>query len=115
MVIDPSNGQNLYAGGGGVIVKSTDGGDTWSSGDLASNISGKYTITLAISKNNPSKIYASVGGGSGASLGVAHSDDQSATWNLVWNADNYMWQPSMYDNSCSVSKPSSIYCVSGCL
>jgi hypothetical protein len=107
MVIDPSNSQNLYAAGGGVIKKSTDGGNTWSTGDLASNIGGKFTITLGISKSDPSKIYASVGSTSGGSTGVARSDDYGATWTLVWSADNYMSQQAFYDNACAVSPTNS--------
>ena len=102
MIIDPTNGQNLYIGGAGTIRKSTDGGNTWS-GDLASNINGKYTITLGISKNNVSKIYASIGSTSGGSLGVGRSDDFGDTWTLVWNQANYMSQQAFYDNACAVS------------
>ncbi len=102
MVIDPTNGQNLYVGGAGTIRKSTDGGATWS-GDLASNISGKFTITLAISKNDVSKVYASVGSTGGGSTGVARSDDFGNTWKLVWNQANYMSRQSFYDNACAVS------------
>jgi hypothetical protein len=106
MVIDPTNGQNLYLGGAGSIRKSTDGGATWNKGDLASNISNKYTITLGISKSDVSKIYASIGDAStGGSLGVARSDNygDSGTWTLVWNRDNYMSQQAFYDNACAVS------------
>jgi len=112
MVIDPTNGQNLYASGGGVIKKSIDGGVTWNSGDLASNISGKTTITLGISKSNPSKIYASIGGGSG-SVGLARSDDYGNTWQLVWNRDNYMSKQSFYDNACVVSPTNANYVLVG--
>ncbi|MDP4236302.1 MAG: T9SS type A sorting domain-containing protein, partial [Bacteroidota bacterium] len=114
MVIDPTNGQNLYAAGGGVIRKSTDGGTTWTSGDLAANISGKYTITLGISKKDVSKIYASIGSSStGGSLGVARSDDYGDTWTLVWDNDNYMSRQAFYDNACAVSPNSATTVVVG--
>ncbi len=102
MIIDPTNGQNLYVGGAGTIRKSTDGGATWS-GDLATNITGKFTVTLAISKNDVSKVYASVGSTNGRSAGVARSDDFGNTWKLVWSQANYMSQQAFYDNACAVS------------
>lgn len=113
MVIDPTNGQNLYAAGGGVIRKSTDGGTTWGSPDLASNISGKSTITLAISKKDVSKIYASIGSVSGGSAGLARSDDSGATWSLVWDQDNYMSRQSFYNNACAVNPSNANYVVVG--
>lgn len=113
MVIDPINGQNLYAAGGGVIRKSTDGGTTWGIPDLASNISGKSTITLAISKKDVSKIYASIGSTSGGSAGLARSDDSGQTWSLVWDQDNYMSRQSFYDNACAVNPNNANYVVVG--
>ncbi len=103
MVIDPTNGQNLYAAGGGMISKSVDGGATWT-GDVASNISGKSTITLGISKKDVSKIYANIGSASnGGTLGLARSDDYGDTWTIVWNNGNYMSNQAWYDNACTVS------------
>jgi len=101
MVMD-TNGQNLYVAGGGVIKKSTDGGETWSTGDLASNIGSKSTITLGISKKDPSKIYASIGNGDNTTVGLALSTDFGETWTLV-NATQYMSSQSFYDNACAVS------------
>jgi len=103
MAIDPTNGQNLYAGGGGVIKKSTDGGNTWSQNDLASNISGKNTVTLAISKASPTTIYASIGSSNtGGAIGLARSDNGGASWSLH-SQDNYMGQQEFYDNACAVN------------
>jgi hypothetical protein len=108
MVIDPSNTQNLYAGGAGAIKKSTDGGTTWSANDIAAGISGKYTITLAISKAAPTTIYASLGNGNtGGSLGLGRSDDAGATWKLIWSSSNYMGQQEFYDNACAVNPSNS--------
>ena len=114
MVIDPTNGQNLYVGGAGVIKKSTNGGTTWSSGDMAANISSKGTITLGISKNDPSKIYASIGSASsGGSVGIARSDNNGATWMLIWSRANYMSRQQFYDNACAVNPNNSNIVVVG--
>jgi hypothetical protein len=104
IVIDPVNSQNIYAAGGGIIKKSTDGGNTWSANDLASNISGKATITLGISKADPSKIYASIGSAyNGGSLGIALSTDYGSSWKPYLTLDNYMGQQEFYDNALAVS------------
>ena len=101
LVIDPSNANKLIAGGSGVIVVSTDGGATWS-GDNAANIGGKNRITLAISKKDPSKVYASISNGGNRSLGVARSLNGGDTWELSASAD-YMSDQGWYNNACAVS------------
>ncbi|MEP7236035.1 MAG: hypothetical protein ABI778_12140, partial [Ignavibacteriota bacterium] len=102
MVINPTNTQILYAGGAGVIKKSTDGGSTWSTSDLASSIKSKNTITLAISKSNVSKIYASIGNTGSGTVGLALSTDEGETWTIA-NTTGYMGSQSQYDNACAVS------------
>lgn len=100
MVLDPVDTNKMYAAGAGKIIRSSDGGSTWS-GDLASNISGKYRITLGISAADPSKIYASISGTNGRSRGVGRSDDYGETWQLVASKD-YMSSQGWYDNACAV-------------
>ncbi|MEI8135510.1 MAG: T9SS type A sorting domain-containing protein [bacterium] len=103
MVLDPSNTQTIIAGGGGQIVRSTDAGENWSS-DVAANISGKNTVTLAISKKDPTRVYASIADGStGGSLGLGRSDDNGKTWAIIWNHENYMSNQGWYDNACAVN------------
>lgn len=102
MVMDPTNPTNLVVGGGGEIVRSIDGGETWTN-DLAANIGSKGRITMALSKKDPSKLYASVGGPNGASRGLARSIDSGKTWVLSAPNTEYMGQQAWYDNACAAS------------
>lgn len=111
MVMDPTNPNILVVGGGGEIVRSTDGGETWTS-DLASNISGKGRITMGLSKKDPSRLYASVGGTNGRSRGIARSLDSGKTWELSV-AEDYMAAQAWYDNACAASPVNANYAVVG--
>lgn len=111
MVLDPTNPNNLVVGGNGDIVRSTDGGETWT-GDLAANIGGKGRITMALSKKDPSRLYASVGGTNGRSLGLARSLDSGKTWELSAPED-YMAAQAWYDNACATYPKNADYAVVG--
>ncbi len=97
LAIDPTDTNRMYFGGGGSIVRSTDGGNTWSD-DLASNITNKWSATLAISKN-PAKIYASIGKDDSYTVGVAVSTDYGETWTLK-SSEGYMGTQAWYNNAC---------------
>ncbi|HEY6171455.1 MAG TPA: T9SS type A sorting domain-containing protein [Candidatus Kapabacteria bacterium] len=112
MVIDPTNPNTLVVAGDGSIVRSTDGGETWTD-DLASNIGSKGRITMALSKKDPSKLYASVGGTNGASRGLARSIDSGKTWTLSAPNTEYMGQQAWYDNACAASPASAKIAVVG--
>lgn len=101
MVMDPTNPNILVVGGNGEIVRSTDGGETWTD-DLAANISSKGRIAMGLSKKDPSKLYASVGGSNGRSRGLARSLDSGKTWQLSV-AEDYMSAQAWYDNACAAS------------
>jgi photosystem II stability/assembly factor-like uncharacterized protein len=85
LAIDPRNPNTIYAGTGegslfttgtamGVgILKSTDGGDTWTMGPAFS----RYTNALAIDPRNTQVIYAA------SFNGVFKSTDGNATWDRV--------------------------------
>jgi len=61
LVIDPLNPTTLYAGTGGGVFKSTDGGSTWRA--LNSGLTNLYVFALAIDPLDPRKVYAGTGGG----------------------------------------------------
>lgn len=102
MVMDPTNPLNLVVGGGGEIVRSTDGGESWSD-DLAANITNKGRITMAISKKDPSILYASIGSSSNTARGLARSLDSGKTWELSAPNNEYMAQQAWYNNACAAS------------
>ena len=72
LVIDPGASASLYASASGGVIKSRDGGLTWSSTGLTGNIAG-----LAISRSHPSTLYA------GADSGVFKTDDGGLTWSAT--------------------------------
>ena len=81
----PWEDNNAFAGTGGGLFKSTDGGDTWKqlTNGLPANL---VQINLALAPSQPSRIYASVATtekgnyGSGAGLGLYRSDDAGESW-----------------------------------
>jgi photosystem II stability/assembly factor-like uncharacterized protein len=110
VVIDPRNSNTIYAalwqqqqgfyengsfgGTDGGIFKSTDGGSTWK--QLTHGLPGIVEANLAISRSNPSVIYAMIAaaagpnappaggrggrGGGGGSIGLYKSSDGGETW-----------------------------------
>lgn len=81
----PWEDNNFFAGNGGGLFKSTDGGDTWKqlTNGLPKNV---VQVNLAVAASQPNRLYASVGTtdkgdyGSGAGLGVYRSDDGGENW-----------------------------------
>jgi photosystem II stability/assembly factor-like uncharacterized protein len=109
LVLDPSNPNTLYAafwqasrnswsmssgGPGGGIMKSTDGGETWT--ELTKNkglpnlVWGN--IGMAVSPANPSRVWALIEADSG---GLFRSEDAGATWAKV-NEDRRLRQRAWY-------------------
>lgn len=80
----PSNANIIYAGAGnGGVLKSIDGGSTWSS---SSSDTWDYlpVSSLAIDKNNANVVYAGTGdhhGGVPYGMGIMKSTDGGLTWN----------------------------------
>src|SRR4030095_16663068 len=72
LAIDPVNPATLYAGGDGVVFKSTDGGLSWSA--LSSGIGAAFVNVLAVDSSNPAKIYAGTYGG------IFRTVDGGASW-----------------------------------
>jgi photosystem II stability/assembly factor-like uncharacterized protein len=79
---------SVWAGTGGGIFKSTDGGSTWK--PLTSGLPAVVQANIAISPANPKRLYAAVAGydapGTSADRGTAgiyRSDDAGETWSRV--------------------------------
>ena len=84
----PWEDNNFFAGTGGGLFKSIDGGNTWK--QLTTGLPKDIVqINVAIAASQPSRIYATLGttekGGyeSGAGLGVYRSDDAGENWYRV--------------------------------
>ncbi|MGI9220366.1 MAG: WD40/YVTN/BNR-like repeat-containing protein, partial [Woeseiaceae bacterium] len=108
ITMDPTNPRVLYAGmwhhgrkpwfiksggAGGGIYKSVDGGDSWEQleGGLPDLI-GK--IGIAISADNPARIYAMIEAEPGEG-GVWRSDDYGSSWELI-NDHRALWSRAWY-------------------
>ncbi len=72
-----------WAGTGGGIFKSTDGGTTWRqlTGGLPAGENGVVQADVAIAPSNPARLYASVA--MGRAVGIFRSDDAGAQWTRI--------------------------------
>lgn len=92
LLIDPSNPNNMYAGGvDGGVWKSTDAGANWSTNtDLV--LANLAVVTLAFQPNNPTVLYAGTGEGFGDSrirgAGIFKSVDSGTTWTQLASTRN---------------------------
>jgi PKD repeat protein len=91
LAMDPSNPNVLYAGTGegffnsdslrgAGIFKTTDGGATWTQLPASNNSNFYYVNRLAISPNNPQRVYAAT------RTGIFRSTDGGATWSQVYTS-----------------------------
>jgi photosystem II stability/assembly factor-like uncharacterized protein len=80
LVIDPANGQVLYAGTSGGIFKTTDGGSIWS--PLNSELTATRIQSLAIDPTNSQVLYTS-GYESGEAAPVFKSNNGGLSWNDI--------------------------------
>jgi photosystem II stability/assembly factor-like uncharacterized protein len=85
----PWEDNNIFAGTGGGLFKSIDGGNTWK--QLANGLPKIVQVNLAIAASEPDRLYATVATTqkgeyeSGAGLGVYRSDDAGENWYRVTN------------------------------
>jgi photosystem II stability/assembly factor-like uncharacterized protein len=86
--LGPWEDANSYAGPGGGLFKSTDGGTTWK--QLTKGLpDGLVQINVAIAASNPQRLYATLatktegGYASGKGLGVYRSDDSGGSWQKI--------------------------------
>ena len=90
LAVDPIHTSTLYAavsksgaaGPAGTVLKSIDGGRTWS--DTGVSQQGLVVSALLVDWKDPSNIYVGFGGGSASRpAGALRSKDGGATWNLI--------------------------------
>jgi photosystem II stability/assembly factor-like uncharacterized protein len=70
--INPSSSQTVYAGGQFGVVKSTNGGSSWTQTSLTTT-----TYSLALDKNSPQVVYA------GTQSGAYKTTNSGTTWQLL--------------------------------
>jgi photosystem II stability/assembly factor-like uncharacterized protein len=89
-----NNGLVIFAavGGNNKLVKSVDGGQTWSRISNINNPGFPPTvgrIAVAISPSNPAFVFASMATSSGGSYGLYKSADTGTTWNIIAVKDSF--------------------------
>jgi photosystem II stability/assembly factor-like uncharacterized protein len=101
---DPSNFNIQYAGQNNVgVLKSTDGGQTWSLSSAGMEPGGR--VEIAVSPVNTNRVFASAEGGvSGVGSDLYVSNDSGTTWSLVnvsWNSQplDFLGGQGWYDNT----------------
>ena len=105
LIIDPVNPLILYAGSGNVssqIYKSTDGGMIWTLLTNGLTTSNGRRTQLAISRDNPNYIYASIASTSGSLQGLYRTTNGGDNWTLQNSTTNYMSSQGWYDNAVTV-------------
>ncbi len=114
LITDPNDFQIQYAAvrgeaGLGTVVKSVDGGDTWS--NSSSGLVAEGRIELAIAPTNSSRIFAAVEGSitdpANGGSDIFISDDAGASWALMLEENNganpnWLGQQGWYDNAIMV-------------
>jgi photosystem II stability/assembly factor-like uncharacterized protein len=125
VIMDPSDSQHLFAAIGNPsgndadgLYETTDGGATWAPSNGGGTFpSGRLDgrITLAISATDPSRLYAAITRGPGASSGSLYrfvrSDNGGASWVTLFGVPNYMGQQGNYDTTLAVdpTNPDRVY------
>ncbi|MEP7145523.1 MAG: T9SS type A sorting domain-containing protein [bacterium] len=105
LVMNPADPTMLYCSSGSgssLIYKSTNSGLNWillTNGLTTSN--GRRT-QLAISRDDPDYLYASIASSSGALLGLYRTTDAGDNWTLQNSSTNYMSSQGWYDNAVTV-------------
>ncbi len=76
LAVDPQTPDIIYAGTGGGVFKSTDGGASWSA--INNGLTNTYVNALALDPQTPTIIYAGTGGGS-----VFKTTDGGVSWSAI--------------------------------
>ncbi len=77
MAIDPSNSQTLYVGGSSdILLKTTDGGTTWTSLNLG--LTKGFAMMVAVDPSNPQTLYVGTD-----KYGVLKSTDGGGSWTPI--------------------------------
>ncbi|HEX7253968.1 MAG TPA: sialidase family protein [Thermoanaerobaculia bacterium] len=83
LAIDPMNPETVYAGTGRAVLKSTDGGLTWTSSFAIFSGDNSFIGSLAIDPSSSASIYAATTGG------LFKSVDAGGTWKDIFDARVY--------------------------
>jgi photosystem II stability/assembly factor-like uncharacterized protein len=76
LTVDPTNSQIVYAGGSRKLMKSIDGGGTWT--DITGGITGSWFQDIVVDPTSHQTLYTTCTGG-----GVFKSPDGGATWTKI--------------------------------
>ncbi len=102
LLVDPDDFNTVYVAVQGIgVIKSTDGGTSWS--DASSGMSPGGRVEIAISPVNSNRLWASVEGGlSGNGSDLYVSSDGAETWSLAVNSsgtnEDFLGGQGWYDN-----------------
>jgi hypothetical protein len=104
LAIDPSNPSTLYASTSfDGIVKSVDGGESWS----ASGLAGNTIASLAVDPSSSSTVYAGTGSG------VFRSRDSGASWHPIGLGGSYVsglaFDPSSPETAYALVQPGRLF------
>ncbi len=91
LAFHPTNSNIIY-GTGTSVVRSSDGGSTWSTISSGLPTSGIQRIAVATTVNQPDWVYVLVGGGSGL-IGIYRSTDSGLTYTLRTATPNILGYP----------------------
>src|SRR5438477_10530431 len=75
LVVDPSAPSTLYAGTGGGVFKTTDGGASWTAINTGLTSAFLTVYALAVDPSKPGTLYAGTNG-----LGIFKTTDGGASW-----------------------------------
>jgi photosystem II stability/assembly factor-like uncharacterized protein len=79
MEFHPDNSTIIYASNK-TIIKTTDGGDNWATLSTGLPTSDIGRIAIAVTGDEPDRVFAIISRGNGASKGIYRSDDGGDTW-----------------------------------
>ncbi|MDQ3193595.1 MAG: hypothetical protein M3P82_01210, partial [Bacteroidota bacterium] len=100
LIMHPADPTILYCSSGSgpsLIYKSTNSGLNWTLLTNGLTTSNGRRTQLAISRDDPNYIYASIASSSGALLGLFRTTDAGESWSLQNSTTNYMSSQGWYD------------------
>src|ERR1019366_2562962 len=78
---DPKNPLNVFAAwNSGGVIKSTDGGETWTAANGGADLTNAFVLAIVIDPQAPTRLYLTT------ALGVFESEDSAATWKVTLNS-----------------------------
>ena len=99
VAVDPINTANVWAAiEGKGVYRSTDSGVNWTI-----TLAAPARVNLAVSKNHPSVLFASLVTGPGYLFGMYKSSDGGQSWALLGATPDYLGGQGWYDNTVVIS------------